>query len=239
MKNHAVLLSCLVALAPLTALADDTTQTTLKSGVTKTEQSTTTTPTTTQPTPPTIDTAGTIGTQPAPATAKDFISFTQNTEALSGRLGKKYQTVTLTLRNTNQAHVEILHGEILNAVEETAVLNEDAQHKSVKRGLAGGLLRGVAGGLPVAIPGMSYNTIRAIGWTQHVAGAAANVVSNPATTPNTPAAASGQYQRKITDVVLSPQEAYSFTVIVPKEEKAHFKLVFKDLKTNEIYNIQE
>ncbi len=172
-------------------------------------------------------------TSPAPLTARDVLNITS--QQITGR--SHYQGIQYTLKNTQPNHIQILHAEVINGVDEMVVAQQEAQQSAKKRRIAGGLLRGLS-----SVPfmgGVAYSSVgayQAAAIGSHVASTAANVVES---TADTSASIQGRFVRQFDSVFLSPQQAWSFTTLVPKGEAPHLKLVFKDLQTNQIFDLTE
>lgn len=235
MKFPAIALSLLVSMTVLPAFADETAA---PQPSTDTVQTAPATPGTEagQPTQNNTEDSMVGRVEKVAPTAKDLLSATQVSAELKGSLSKKYHAFTYTLKNTHQAHIEILQGEVVNGVDETVVAAQELQERNQKNKIGGALLRGVAGGLSF-IPYAGVAGVYAGMAANHATSAAANVMD--AAGNNSVVATQGRFIRKFNTVVISPNQTYSFTTLVPKSEKPQFKLVFKDLKSNEIYDIQE
>jgi hypothetical protein len=159
---------------------------------------------------------------------------TVNNNLLDG----KYQAYQISLKNERPNHLQILHGEVLNAVDEAFVANEALQKKNQSRRAAGGLLRGLssvpfAGGFGYH----SYGAYRAASLASSAANTAASVAES--TAQNEQANVEGRYIRTLNSAFINPNETYTFTALVPKADTPHVKLIFKNLETNEVFDVQQ
>lgn len=171
---------------------------------------------------------------PAALTAKDVLKVSHQKGTNRGQ----YQGVELTLTNSQPFHVQIIHAEVLNGVDESIVAQEEAQRSQSKRRLVGGLLRGASsvpfmGGFGRGLGSVGAYQAAAIG--SHVAHTTAGVIEN------SPGGAQyeGRYVRQVSSVIINPQQSWNFSTLVPKGQTPQLKMVFKNLETNQIFDLQQ
>lgn len=169
-------------------------------------------------------------------TGADILDVAESAGVLEKSIPGKYKAVQYTLTNKHKGYIEVLQGEVLNAVEENVAAVQAVKSSNTKKRVGGALLRGVAGGMSF-IPVVGIGSAYASSAAHQVAGAAANAAD--ASAHNNMAATTGRYNKKISGVLISPNETYSFTALVPKKETPQVKVVFKDVKTNEIYDVRK
>jgi hypothetical protein len=169
-------------------------------------------------------------------TGADILDVAESAGVLEKSIPGKYKAVQYTLTNRHKGYIEVLQGEVLNAVEESVAAVQAVKSSNSKKRVGGALLRGVAGGMSF-IPVVGIGTAYASSAAHQVAGAAAHAADVSAN--NSMAATTGRYNKRISGVLISPNETYSFTALVPKNESPKVKVVFKDVKTNEIYDVRK
>lgn len=170
----------------------------------------------------------------AAITPKDMLTLSQ--EAVAGR--GQYQGVRYTLKNTQNAHFQVIHAEVVNAVDETVAANEELQNANRRKRIAGGFLKGLSS-LPFStgLGYSSYGAFRAAATASQVAQSAGDAMQSAAS--NNVASLEGRFVRQFDGVIISPQQTWSFNTLVAPNTKPQLKLVFKNLETNQIYDIIE
>ncbi len=167
----------------------------------------------------------------------DYFQIAKDPTPMKEYSERKYQAVTITLQNKQAAHVELLQGEVSNALDETLLAQEKAQSKARGMKMAGFALRGAS-----VVPGLgmmgvgSYSTALALAHTQNALSHASYIVDN---TPTGGQAISGKYVQRFSNIIIPPNQTFTFKALVPKDTSPAVKLIFKDLKTNQIFDITQ
>lgn len=176
--------------------------------------------------------------QPTPAmtalTPSDYLEI----QYKKGQSKHKLQEYTLSLNNKQAKHLEILQVEVSNGLSEEAYLQIQQQKSQAKRQLAGGMLRGLTSVGLSAIPyaGIgSYGAYRAIGVASNAAYSASNVLSNSSGSVDY----SGRVMQRATNIMMSPNQQFQCLVVTPQQQQPQIKVIFKDLQTNQIYDLQK
>lgn len=168
---------------------------------------------------------------------QELLTMTSTEDPQGAKLSKQHKVVVITLKNTTAGHLEVLQAEVLNGVDEQVIAaNKANQSNNAKKAGSAFLRLGQAGMSFIPYAGVGVGGLYALSAANHVAGTAANVMD--ASGHNGSGASSGQYNKRLNNVFISPNESYSFKAIVPKKENAFFKVVFRDLTTNQILNYQ-
>ncbi len=175
----------------------------------------------------------------APLTAADFIMVSNSPASTSKQYAKKYQAVEFQLKNLKPNHLELLHAEVLNGVDEMAAAQEALEDSNRKRRGTGMMLRGLSAAPVLGVLGgrASYGAYRAASVASNMAANAAHTVEQSA--QGGVADYDGRFVRKVDNVVISPEETFKFSTLLPKGESPQFKLVFKNLETNAIYDLKK
>ena len=173
---------------------------------------------------------------PAPVLqASDFLNINVAPSELREYSDRKYKAVKITVENRQDAHVELLQGELLNGLNEAQVAAEKQQSKARGRKAFGTVL-----GLASAVPGVgfmgagSYAAHMALATTSNALSATRNIVENM---PGGGQAITGQYVNRVNNVILSPKQTFTFEALLPRDANPSLKLIFKDLKSNQIYDL--
>lgn len=173
--------------------------------------------------------------QPVMLTAQDYLAI----QAQPGQSKHDITQFTLQIQNKQPRHVEMLQVEVLNGMTEEAFLQLQ-QHKSqAKRRVAGGILRGVTGVATSFIPfaGIgSYAAYQAIGAGTTAAYTMANVVENSG---GAGADYSGRILQRASNIIVSPNQQFTCLAAVPASQQPIVKVIFKDLQTNQIFELQK
>lgn len=173
------------------------------------------------------------------ASAKDFLQVNNQETELGSHSKKKYHAVSITLKNTQNVHLEVLQGEVVNGLDETIVAQQELQSREKKKSAAGFLMRTVAAapgiGLSFAgVGGMGYQGVAALARTSQALNAATSVVSN---VPAGNAEISGQFVKKLNNVIISPNQSFTFKTLLPVGSDPQVKLIFKNLQTNQVMEL--
>jgi hypothetical protein len=169
---------------------------------------------------------------PAALSAKDFITTTQEILETRGQ----YQVVQLTLKNSQSNHLEVIHGEVLNGVDEAIVAQEQLQKSNTRKKVAGGLLRGLSSVPFVGRFGYaSAGAYHAAAVGSQVAHTAAGAIES---SQGGEANITGAYVKQFSAVMVMPNSTHTFKTLIPKGQTPQVKLVFKNLESNQIFDFQ-
>jgi hypothetical protein len=152
---------------------------------------------------------------------------------------RKFAAHTITITNTQPYHIEILNAQVTNVLNEQQLVAEKSKSKS--RGLGFARFASAALGSAAYIPGvgglatMGTGGIRAL----QAANAASSITHQISQMDNGNVAITGTYVQRFNDVVLGPNQAFTFEVVTPKKAEPDLRMVFKNLETNQILDIQE
>lgn len=187
--------------------------------------------------PPQAPVSQPVAAPPKVLQAADYVHIQKAPADVKGYKTKQYHAVSVTIQNTQPAHIEIVHAEVLNGIDEALVAQQKAQSSQRKRQVAGGFLR-LAGAVPGFGPVLgsagSYGAAMALAHTSNALSHAANMVSNM---PDGGLAITGQFVNRVQNVVISPNQTFNFQTLVPRGAEAGIKLIFKDLNTNQIFDL--
>ncbi len=152
---------------------------------------------------------------------------------------RKYKAMAITLTNTTPVHIEVLSGEVVNALSEQQLAHEKAKAKSRRRGFgrfASGMLSAAA-----YVPGVGGLATMGRGGViaAQAAGAANYAVTQTSQLDNGNIGITGQYVQRFNQVVLSPNQSFTFSVVLPKEDTPNMRMVFKNLETNQILDLNQ
>lgn len=173
----------------------------------------------------------------APAAPVKKIAVMPREVPLQNYSSGRYKAVEYTITNNSGGHVEILQGDVQGGLNEQMLAAEKAQKANGKRRMAG-LGLGLASGAMSFIPyGGGLGSIGAY----RAAAIGSNVLSHGASAVNqsgdVTAQATGLYQTQIRNVLLSPNQTYTFRTAMPKETAPHIHLVVRNLTTNQIEDV--
>lgn len=235
------------------ALAEEPATVTVPSNVTVTTETTGTTTVvqaepvvTTQATTETTSQASIEGqvqmSQQAPAqqqaesvalTATDYLDI----QLQPGTAKHDFQEFTLVLNNKQPHHVEILQLEVMNGIDEQSYAMMQQEKSRAKKRLAGGLLRGVTSVATSFVPYAGLGSVaayQAVGIGSQAAYAAANVVEN---TGGGGVNYSGRVVQRAGNIFIAPSQPFQCLALVPENQKPMIKIIFKDLQTNQIFDL--
>jgi hypothetical protein len=196
-----------------------------------TPASLTTTSVTTTATTETLTTVAPASVAPA---ADAYWTVATQPQKLKDYSDRKFDAFTVTLTNTQPYHVQILQGEVANALNEQQLVAE----KSNKSGSGGGRILGnlalgaASTGLHFAGLGAgSMGAFRALSLGQNAIAATSTAINH---TPQGNLQITGKYIQRFNEVVLGQNQSFSFDVVMPKNQTPNLRLVFKNLETNQI-----
>lgn len=172
--------------------------------------------------------------QPAALMAKEILQV--STQPVTGK--GKYQGVQYSLKNTQGNHLQLLQAEVVNGIDEAIVAQEELQKSNTRRRVAGGLLRGLSS-VPF-VGGFGYASVgayQAAAIGSQVAYTAANTLDAAAS--SNVASVEGRFVRTVPNVVINPQEVFRFQTLVAPGVTPQIKLVFKNLETNQIFDLAQ
>jgi len=196
---------------------------------------TTTAVTTTTPTPAQTITGAVQAVQPAAAlTAADYLEI----QFKPVESKNKYQQYSLSLNNKQAKHLEVMQVEVVNGLSEEAYVQIQQQKSQAKRQIAGGLLRGLTGVATSFVPYAGIGSVAAY----HAIGAGSYAVSNVADAiQNTPGSANytGRVVQRAANIMISPNQQFQCLAVVPEKQAPIVKVIFKDLQSNQIYDLQK
>lgn len=234
--------------AHLNASADDmptlSTETNTPAMAQEGHVSTTETPVTTQ----TVPQAAAQPVMTAPVlTGADYFTMHRVKTKLSNVSNRKYDAYEMTLTNTQPYHVQVLSGNITNALSEQQITAQ--AHNKKKRGFGFGKMAlgalsvaAHAGGMAGLHGGGGASAMLAAARAQQVAGVAqhalynANMISNNA---DGSISLTGSYTQQFKDVLLGQNQDFKFQVIVPHGQVPQLQMVFKNLETNQILDVKQ
>jgi hypothetical protein len=152
---------------------------------------------------------------------ESYLEVTQTVVPLEGRLTKRFQGLKITLKNRQGNYVEIVRGEVMNGVDgQTAYQMTD---NSRARGFWTSLATAPLGYVPYAGYGSG-----AISTAVNAGGSVSD--------QNT-ANSSYNKVKHFPNGVLSPNDEISIYTLVPLNERPQVKIIFRDLKTNEMFTL--
>lgn len=197
------------------------------------------------PAPESISGQVQVTQQPAATTAEASLTAADYLEIQTkpGESKNRLRHHTITINNKLARHIEILQVEIVNGLSEDAYAQAQltqAQKSQAKRRVAGGLLRGVTGIATSFVPyaGVgSYAAYQAIGAGTYAANSAADAIANAQ--PNMPGYTGERIVQRAGNILISPKQQYHCTAVVPEAQQPQVKIIFKDLQSNQIFDIQK
>lgn len=180
-------------------------------------------------------------------TGADYFQFSKQDVKLKTVSNRKFDGYELKLINTQPYHVQIMSGQITNALSEQQIAAEKQAKK--KRGFGFGKMAlgalsvaAHAGGMAGLHGGGGASAMLAAARAQQVAGVAqhalynANMVSNNA---DGSMSITGAYVQQFKEVILGPNQEFRFQVIVPNGQEPTVQMVFKNLETNQILDVRQ
>lgn len=178
-----------------------------------------------------------VSTVKVEPTALDYLEVLKQDADTAGHSSRKYRAVSITLKNKHAKHVEIVQAEIANALDEALIAQEEQQSKQRKKAFAGALMRGATSFIPYAGylgASSAYAAAYALSGTSQALNYASYAIENA---PGGGLQISNQFVKKVTNVVVSPNQTFTFKVLIPAGNDPQMKVIFKDLETNRILEI--
>jgi hypothetical protein len=161
--------------------------------------------------------------------APDYLDISrQDTDSAHSK--HKYRAVSITLKNKQARHLEIVQAEIANALDEATIAQQEKQSSQRKKAFVGGLMRTATSFIPYG----GYSSAYALAGTSQAINYASYAVENA---PDGGLQITNQFVTKVTNVVVSPNQTFTFKVLVPAGTDPQLKVIFKDLETNRILEI--
>ncbi len=181
---------------------------------------------------PALTTAVPIETQEEAARPEEYWTLSAAGTKLESYSKRKYKAVAITLTNATPVHVELMSGEVINALNEQQLASEKAQKKGFGRSMRG-LGLGLAGAATSFVPGVG-------GYAAHRSVSAASSVNNQVNRFNdSNVMPTGQYTQRLGQMVLQPNQSVTFNVVLPKGQTPNMRMVFKNLETNQILDLNQ
>jgi hypothetical protein len=170
----------------------------------------------------------------ATLTASDYLDI----QYKPGNNKHKMQEYTVVLNNKQPKHLEVLQLEVVNGLSEQAYMMAQQQKAQTSRRLAGGMLRGLTS---VATSFVPYAGIGSMAAYQAI-GVGSNAIYNTANLiENT--SGSVDYTSRIVqhanNIFLSPNQPFQCMAVTPDKQPPVVKVVFKDLESNQIFDMQK
>jgi hypothetical protein len=173
------------------------------------------------------------------ATAGDYFQIAQEPTPLTEYSEREYQAVAITLQNKQETQIELIHGEVANALDEMVLLQQKVKTKTRALKLTGLALRStslVPGiGLIGGVAGYSTN-LAAARMQKNAFNRASYSVENTATGGQE---LSGRYVQRFNSIIIPANQTLTFKALMPKDVAPGLRLVFKDLKTNQLYELMQ
>ncbi|HEY9685499.1 MAG TPA: hypothetical protein V6C52_00840 [Coleofasciculaceae cyanobacterium] len=191
---------------------------------------------------PAVPLTGTVQTMQMPQPAAPQMAMTAadylDVQLQPGNSKHRLQEFTVRLQNKQPKHIEVLQMEVLNGMTEQAYLQFQQQKSQAKARVAGGMLRGLTGVATSFIPYAGIGSMaayHAIGAGTNAAYAMANVVENTGGQVDY----SGRIVQRIGNLMISPNQQFQCLAVVPEHQQPQVKVIFKDLQTNQIFELQK
>lgn len=153
----------------------------------------------------------------------------------------KLQQYSLALHNKQTKHIQVLQLEVTNGLSEQDYIQYQQQKSQNKMRLAGGVLRGLTGVATSFVPYAGLGSMaayHAIGAGSMAVNGAANMMQNTQAQGGS-ADYAGHVVQRANDILISPNQDFQFLVVVPQNQQPAVKIIFKDLQSNQIYDLQK
>lgn len=228
-----LLLSASTAMANVDTASTQVITTTQASTTTQSQQITPATLTTTTTTTEAASTNTQVVAVPTQGSA--YWTVSTQPQKLKEYSDRKFDAYTVTITNTQPFHVQVLQGEVANALNEQQLVAEKSNKGG---GFNGGRILGNVG-LAAASTGLhfagigagSMGAFRALSLGQNAIAATSTAINH---TPQGNLQITGKYIQRFNEVVLGQNQSFSFDVVMPKDQTPNLRLVFKNLETNQI-----
>lgn len=159
----------------------------------------------------------------ASLTADSYVQVSQVPIPVEGRLKKKFQGLKITLKNRQGNYIEVIRGDIVNGVDgQTAYQQTD---NSQARGFWSSLATAPLNYVPYG------------GYGSSAVSTAANY-GGSVSDQNTSNSAYNKV-KSFPNGVLSPNDEISIYTLVPVNERPQVKIIFRDLKSNEMFTFTQ
>jgi hypothetical protein len=169
-------------------------------------------------------------------TAADYLDI----QTKPGDAKHKFQQYSLALHNKQPKHIQVLQFEVTNGLSEQDYVQYQQQKSQNKMRLAGGVLRGLTSVATSFVPYAGLGSMaayQAIGAGSMAVNGAANMMQNSQGGGGTDYA--GHIVQRANDIMISPNQDFQFLVVVPQNQQPAVKIIFKDLQSNQIYDLQK
>lgn len=200
------------------------------------------------------ETAPTIPAQTAPQTVTGQIQVVQpaaitpaatlsaadylDIKATAGDEKSNIRQYTLNLQNKQAKHIEILQLEVVNGITEQAFAQMQQEKSRARRQLAGGMLRGLTSVATSFIPYAGIGSMAA--YHGIAAGATAmNAVADTVQNASGTTDYTGKVVQRASNIIITPNQNFNCLALVPGGQAPVVKVIFKDLQTNQIFDIQK
>ena len=181
----------------------------------------------------TTETASSVSVTPPPTVGSAYWTVATQPQKLKEYSDRRFDAYTITITNTQPYHVQILQGEVANALNEQQLVAEKSKGGSGGGRILGNLALGAAStGLHFAgIGAGSMGAFRALSLGQNAIAATSTAINH---TPQGNLQITGKFIQRFNEVVLGQNQSFSFDVVMPKNQTPNLRLVFKNLETNQI-----
>jgi hypothetical protein len=184
-------------------------------------------------------------TQPAPAPAAPALSAADylDIQAAPGQGKSHMKEYTLTLNNKQARHIEVIQLDVQNGMSEQDYVQMQQAQAQAKRHVAGGMLRGLGGLASIASGFVPYAggvgsmyALQAMNAGTSAMYQAGNMVES---TGGDAVNYTGRVVQHANNIIISPSQQFTCLAVVPENQQPSVKVIFKDLQTNQIYELQK
>ncbi|MEB3287202.1 MAG: hypothetical protein VKJ04_06830 [Vampirovibrionales bacterium] len=173
-------------------------------------------------------------TTPAPQVAADYLDIAF--KPLESKY--KMQQFELTLQNKQPKHIELLQVEVVNGLSEQTYAQIQQEKAASKRRLAGGVLRGLTSVATSFVPYAGLGSVAAYQGIYAGSQAAMATASAIENTGGDAGSYTGRITQRASNVFISPKQSFQCLAVVPEQQSPVVKVIFKDLQTNQIFELQ-
>lgn len=170
----------------------------------------------------------------AALTAADYLDI----QLKVGNSKHKMQEYTIVINNKQPKHIELLQIDVPNGLTEQAYLQIQQQKAQTGRRVAGGMLRGLTSVATSFVPYAGLGSMAAY----HAIGAGSNVLYNTANVIESTAGSTnyaGRIIQRANNIMVSPNQNFQCMAVTADKQQPIVKVIFKDLQTNQIYDLQK
>lgn len=174
-------------------------------------------------------------------TGADYFQLSKSELKLETISDRKYDGYELKLVNTQPYHVQIMSGQVTNALNEQQIAAE-SQFKKKKAFSMGKFALGAAGTALSMVPyagGMSSGAYLATARATSAVSSAAHYTNQLSNNSDGSISITGAYVQQFKEVILGPNQEFRFQVIVPSGQQPNVQMVFKNLETNQILDVRQ